>query len=102
MGHRYPRGQSRGTLLSRGLPHPDPGHAAAAAPPRRPREWMQSERHPRSGKRGGVMTTRHDQQQAVRTEDNFLSPAAGYAVGALRIVIGWTFLWAFFDKLLAL
>jgi thiosulfate dehydrogenase (quinone) large subunit len=25
-----------------------------------------------------------------------------YAMGALRIVIGWTFLWAFFDKLLAL
>ena len=29
------------------------------------------------------------------------SPAQ-YAVGALRIIIGWTFLWAFFDKLLAL
>jgi thiosulfate dehydrogenase [quinone] large subunit len=28
--------------------------------------------------------------------------AGGYALGALRIVIGWTFLWAFFDKLLAL
>jgi thiosulfate dehydrogenase (quinone) large subunit len=28
--------------------------------------------------------------------------AAGYALGALRIIIGWTFLWAFFDKLLAL
>ena len=28
--------------------------------------------------------------------------AAHYALGALRIVIGWTFLWAFFDKLLAL
>ena len=28
--------------------------------------------------------------------------AAGYAIGALRIVVGWTFLWAFFDKLLAL
>ena len=30
------------------------------------------------------------------------SRAAGYALGALRIVIGWTFLWAFFDKLFAL
>lgn len=29
------------------------------------------------------------------------SPAQ-YAVGALRIIVGWTFLWAFFDKLLAL
>jgi thiosulfate dehydrogenase [quinone] large subunit len=28
--------------------------------------------------------------------------AIGYALGALRIVIGWTFLWAFLDKLLAL
>ncbi|MEX0833113.1 MAG: hypothetical protein WD757_01535 [Actinomycetota bacterium] len=27
---------------------------------------------------------------------------AGYFWGALRIVIGWTFLWAFFDKLLGL
>jgi thiosulfate dehydrogenase [quinone] large subunit len=47
------------------------------------------------------MTTRH-QPQAVRTDTSVPSPAAGYAVGALRIVIGWTFLWAFFDKLLAL
>lgn len=30
------------------------------------------------------------------------SRATGYGLGALRIVIGWTFLWAFFDKLLAL
>jgi thiosulfate dehydrogenase [quinone] large subunit len=30
------------------------------------------------------------------------NPAAGYALGGLRIVIGWTFLWAFFDKLFAL
>ena len=30
------------------------------------------------------------------------SRAAQYALGALRIVIGWTFLWAFVDKLLAL
>jgi len=30
------------------------------------------------------------------------SPAAGYALGVLRIALGWTFLWAFFDKLLAL
>ena len=26
----------------------------------------------------------------------------GYALGALRLVIGWTFLWAFLDKLFAL
>jgi thiosulfate dehydrogenase (quinone) large subunit len=30
------------------------------------------------------------------------SRAAAYALGGLRIVIGWTFLWAFLDKLLAL
>lgn len=30
------------------------------------------------------------------------SRAAGYSLGVLRLVIGWTFLWAFFDKLLAL
>jgi thiosulfate dehydrogenase [quinone] large subunit len=30
------------------------------------------------------------------------SRAAGYALGGLRIVIGWTFLWAFLDKLFAL
>jgi thiosulfate dehydrogenase [quinone] large subunit len=46
------------------------------------------------------MTTRHQQPAAVHAPTP--TPAAGYAVGALRLVIGWTFLWAFFDKLLAL
>ncbi len=36
------------------------------------------------------------------SENSAPSRAAGYALGALRIVIGWTFLWAFLDKLLAL
>jgi thiosulfate dehydrogenase [quinone] large subunit len=31
-----------------------------------------------------------------------LSRLQGTAVGVLRLVVGWTFLWAFFDKLLAL
>lgn len=31
-----------------------------------------------------------------------ISRAGGYALGALRLIIGWTFLWAFVDKLLAL
>ena len=48
------------------------------------------------------MTTRYHQSAPVRTEATAPTPAAGYAIGALRIVIGWTFLWAFFDKLLAL
>ncbi len=30
------------------------------------------------------------------------SRSAGYALGALRLVIGWTFLWAFLDKMFAL
>lgn len=43
-------------------------------------------------------------QMAESTGPNESVPsrAAGYALGALRIVIGWTFLWAFFDKLFAL
>jgi thiosulfate dehydrogenase (quinone) large subunit len=39
---------------------------------------------------------------STQTVDSAPSRAAGYALGALRIVIGWTFLWAFIDKLLAL
>jgi thiosulfate dehydrogenase [quinone] large subunit len=38
---------------------------------------------------------------ALRSE-TVRKSAAGYALGGLRIVIGWTFLWAFFDKLFAL
>jgi thiosulfate dehydrogenase [quinone] large subunit len=30
------------------------------------------------------------------------TPAAGTVLGLLRILVGWTFLWAFLDKLLAL
>lgn len=43
-------------------------------------------------------------QMAGSTGSNESVPsrAAGYALGALRIVIGWAFLWAFFDKLFAL
>jgi thiosulfate dehydrogenase [quinone] large subunit len=37
-----------------------------------------------------------------RTTQPVPSRAAAYALGGLRIVIGWTFLWAFLDKLLAL
>ncbi len=56
------------------------------------------------------MTTRHHQSQVstgdTTTRDAAGTPAsgstAGYALGVLRIVIGWTFLWAFFDKLFAL
>ena len=36
------------------------------------------------------------------TSEQLPSQAAHYALGALRLIIGWTFLWAFFDKLLAL
>jgi thiosulfate dehydrogenase [quinone] large subunit len=36
------------------------------------------------------------------TAPSTAATAAQYALGALRIIIGWTFLWAFFDKLLAL
>ncbi|MGH3119034.1 MAG: hypothetical protein ACRDQ2_18355 [Gaiellales bacterium] len=40
---------------------------------------------------------------AAETPDRpTISPAGGYALGALRLIIGWTFLWAFLDKLLAL
>lgn len=45
---------------------------------------------------------RQDRPLATTDHQPALGNAAKYAVGALRIVIGWTFLWAFFDKLLAL
>jgi thiosulfate dehydrogenase [quinone] large subunit len=43
-------------------------------------------------------------QLAVSTEAHQPVPsrAAGYALGVLRLIVGATFLWAFFDKLLAL
>ena len=51
------------------------------------------------------MTTRQYQQPRTATVDTVTPShpaAAGYALGALRITVGWTFLWAFFDKLFAL
>jgi len=50
------------------------------------------------------MTTRQlDPVTATTTPAvDALSPVAQHALGALRIVVGWTFLWAFFDKLFAL
>ena len=50
------------------------------------------------------MTTRQHEPVAVQTDSvvHAPSPAAGYALGALRIIVGWTFLWAFFDKMFAL
>jgi thiosulfate dehydrogenase [quinone] large subunit len=43
-------------------------------------------------------------QSSVSTQSVGAAPSrtAGYALGGLRIVIGWTFLWAFLDKLLSL
>lgn len=45
-----------------------------------------------------------DQQRAEYADSAEATPGtAGHvALGALRLVVGWTFLWAFFDKLLAL
>ena len=43
-----------------------------------------------------------DREDAPVVQGTHLDSMAGTAVGVLRIVIGWTFLWAFFDKLLAL
>ena len=49
------------------------------------------------------MTTRqYEPATTTQPAVDALRPAAGYALGALRIVVGWTFLWAFFDKLFAL
>jgi thiosulfate dehydrogenase (quinone) large subunit len=43
-----------------------------------------------------------DQARLAGSTSDVPTPWGGYALGALRIVIGWTFLWAFLDKLLAL
>ncbi|MGH3506333.1 MAG: hypothetical protein ACRDO2_03910, partial [Nocardioidaceae bacterium] len=48
------------------------------------------------------LKTRHREEVPTTGEGSILSRNAGMAVGVLRIVVGWTFLWAFFDKLLAL
>ncbi len=57
------------------------------------------------------MATVHSQKTPVMvghtditaTDDTtHVHPAARYVWGCLRIVVGFTFLWAFFDKLLAL
>jgi thiosulfate dehydrogenase [quinone] large subunit len=50
------------------------------------------------------MTTRQHEPVTVQTDSGFHapSPAAGYALGALRLIVGWTFLWAFLDKMFAL
>ncbi len=49
-------------------------------------------------------TPRHGQDvtQPTLPESTSTRRAAHSAMGALRIIIGWTFLWAFVDKLLAL
>jgi thiosulfate dehydrogenase [quinone] large subunit len=44
----------------------------------------------------------HDHADFARQVEVTKSSTAHYALGALRIIIGWTFLWAFVDKLLAL
>ena len=46
--------------------------------------------------------TSHPTPLSTVSAEPVASRAAGYALGALRIVVGWTFLWAFLDKLLAL
>ena len=51
------------------------------------------------------MTTTHRTDQRHREATDPVEPrtrATHYAIGALRLIVGWTFLWAFFDKLLAL
>ena len=50
-----------------------------------------------------MTTTRQLQPESPTATSAPTRPAAaGYALGALRLVVGWTFLWAFFDKLFAL
>jgi thiosulfate dehydrogenase [quinone] large subunit len=39
---------------------------------------------------------------STQSHQSLPSHAAGYALGALRLIVGLTFLWAFLDKLLAL
>jgi len=50
------------------------------------------------------MTTRQHESKVRNGSTDVVAtrPAAGYALGALRIIIGWIFLWAFVDKLFAL
>ncbi len=52
------------------------------------------------------MTTIKDpgsHQAPERAPEGYASRSAAHtAMGVLRLIIGWTFLWAFFDKLLAL
>jgi thiosulfate dehydrogenase (quinone) large subunit len=48
------------------------------------------------------LKTRHREDASVAEGGTVLSRHAGMAVAVLRVVVGWTFLWAFFDKLLAL
>jgi thiosulfate dehydrogenase [quinone] large subunit len=57
--------------------------------------------HPAAATQTTANTTPSAGSSSV-TEGSAPSRAAGYALGGLRIVVGWTFIWAFFDKLLAL
>jgi thiosulfate dehydrogenase (quinone) large subunit len=47
------------------------------------------------------LKTRHREDLPV-DQGPTLGRSAGTAVGVLRLVVGWTFLWAFFDKLFGL
>lgn len=49
-----------------------------------------------------VHDRRADGTAAEATESSRAGTAAHYAMGALRVIVGWTFLWAFLDKLFAL
>ncbi len=49
-----------------------------------------------------VDTVRRGRGDSFLSAESVLSRQGAIAVGLLRIVVGWTFLWAFFDKLLAL
>ena len=52
-----------------------------------------------------MTTLLRTEQQHVDGTDGASGPrsrAAKIALGVLRLVVGWTFLWAFLDKLLAL
>jgi thiosulfate dehydrogenase [quinone] large subunit len=48
------------------------------------------------------LKTRHREDVLPTGEGTVLSRNAGMAVALLRIVVGWTFFWAFLDKLFAL
>ena len=43
--------------------------------------------------------TNHVSKDVIYQEDVVTSPIARYLLAALRIVLGWTFLWPFIDKL---